>query len=94
MQAMAELVHEYWENDDGGEFGPVRQRNDDLRPTLVPGAKLVFSLRASSWHQAMQMYNERLDYGDYIPCEGVPDHFYSDEEAAEQAAYLKVRNVP
>lgn len=90
---MPDLLHEYWENEDGGEFGPVRERSDRLRPTLTPRAKLVFSLKASSWHQAMQLYQERLGYGDYTPTEGVPDHFYTDEEATEQNAYLQVRNV-
>jgi len=90
---MAELLHEYWKNEDGGEFGPVRERTDELRPRLTPGAKLVFSLRASSWQQAMQMHNERLGYGEYRPTKGVPNHFYSDEEAAVQASYLKIRDV-
>lgn len=90
---MADLLHEYWENDDGGEFGPVQERNDQLRPTLTPGARLVFSLRASSWHRAMQLHYERLGYGDYQPAEGVPDHIYSEEEVVEQDAYLRVRNA-
>ncbi|QXQ07990.1 hypothetical protein KX816_08390 [Sphingosinicellaceae bacterium] len=91
---MIDLLHEYWANDDGdSEFGPVRERTDQLRPTLTPGARLVFSLQASSWHQAMQLYNERLGYGEYQPTQGVPDHLYSDDEAAEQAAYLRGRSV-
>jgi hypothetical protein len=39
------------------------------------------------------MHNERLGYGEYRPIEGVPDHFYSDEEAAVQASYLRIRDV-
>jgi len=88
---MPELLHEYWENDDGGSFGPVRERDDQLRPTLLPDARFVFSLRASSWHQAMQAHNERLGYGDYRPMDGIPNHFYTDEEAIEQASYLRFR---
>jgi len=90
---MADLLHEYWENEDGGEFSPVRKRTDQLRATLTPGARLAFSIRASSWHEAMRLYNERLGYGDYQPAEGVSDHIYSDEEVAEQDAYLLVRNA-
>ena len=75
---MPDLLHEFWENEDGGEFGAVKEHNDRLRPTVTPNARLVFSLYASSWHQAMQLYHERLDYGDYRP-EGLPDHFYTDE---------------
>ena len=90
---MPELLHEYWENEGSGEFGPVGERSDQQRPALNPNARLVFSLRASSWFQAMQLYQEHLNCGDYVPPDGVPDHFYTDEEAAKQNAYLKVRNV-
>ncbi|QJU59021.1 hypothetical protein HL653_15730 [Sphingomonas sp. AP4-R1] len=90
---MANLLHEYWENQNGGEFGPVRERADQLRSILTPGARLVFSVHASSWHQAMRMHNDRLGYGEYQPTEGVPDHFYSEEEVAEQDAYLTNRTV-
>jgi hypothetical protein len=91
---MPDLLHEYWEDEDGGgEFGSVREHSDRIRPTVMPGARFIFSLRASSWYQAMQRYHERLDYGDYVPVDGVPDHFYTDEEAAEQEAYLRVRNA-
>lgn len=90
---MVDMLHEYWENEGGGDFGPVRERNDELRPVLTPGARLIFSLRASSWHQAMRMHNERLGFGEYEPVEGEPDHFYTEEEAAEQGAYLSRRTV-
>lgn len=90
---MPDLLHEYWENDEGGEFSIVRERTDILRPTLVPKATLQFSLRAASWYQAMQLYNERLDYGPYRPPEGIPEHFYTAEEAAEQEAYLRIRRM-
>ena len=89
---MPDLLHEYWENDDGGDFSPVRERNDQLRPKLVPDARLVFRLRASSWHRAMQAYNERLGYGDYKPIGDAPDEPYTEQDAAEQEAYLLVRN--
>jgi hypothetical protein len=90
--AMATLLHEYWEGDDGGEFVIVSAHADRVRPTLTPDSRLIFSLRASSWYEAMQRRNERLDYGDYVPPDGIEDHFYTDQEAAEQAAYLRVRN--
>lgn len=90
---MSDLLHEYWENEDGGEFGPVRERSDRLRPEMTPRARRIFSLRASSWHQAMQLYHERLGYGDYRPADGEQDYLYTDDEATEQDAYLAVRNV-
>jgi hypothetical protein len=41
----------------------------------------------------MQRYHDRLGYGEYHPVVGLPDHFYTDEEAAEQEAYLRVRGA-
>jgi hypothetical protein len=87
---MAELLHEYWEGDDGGEFYVVRERNDQLRPSLTPNSRLVFSVRACSWHEAMQLQYDRLGYGIYDPA-GVENYIYSDEEAAEQEEYLQRR---
>jgi hypothetical protein len=89
---MATLLHEYWEGNDGAEFAVVRQRNDELRPATMPNARFVFSVLADSWHQAMQLQYDELDFGTYEPVAGVED-VYSDEEAAEQQAYLKRRNV-
>ena len=90
---MPELLHEYWENDDGGAFSPVTELGDRQRPQLTPNSRLVFAVRASSWFEAMQRYQERLGYGDYTPPEDVPDHIYTDAEFAEQEAYLRTREV-
>jgi hypothetical protein len=90
---MADLLHEYWENDGGREFSVVRERSDQLRPRLTPGARHVFNVRASSWNEAMQLYHDRLGYGEYHPVQGVPDYPYTDGEAAEQDAYLRVRSA-
>jgi hypothetical protein len=90
---MPDLLHEYWANEDGdAQFGPVREDSDRMRPILTPNAKLVFSLHASSWHQAMQLQYDRLGYGDYY-ADGVEDYFYTDEEAAVQAACLSTRDI-
>ena len=90
-EAMPALLHEYWANDTGGQFGPVRMENDQKRPLITPNAHLVFSLWASSWFEAMQSYQERLDYGDYAPADGVENHVYTEAELAEQQAWLAVR---
>jgi hypothetical protein len=90
---MADLLHEYWENSRGGEFGSVREELDRMRPTLLPDARYVFSLRAPSWNEAMRLYHERLDYAEYVPDEALPNRDYTEEEAAEQQAYLAVRTV-
>jgi hypothetical protein len=89
---MPDLLHEYWANDDGGSFGPVRVDRDEQLPILVPNGRLVFSLRARSWYQAMRLHNERLGYGDFVPEPTLPDYLYSDAEAAEQDAYLSYRS--
>jgi len=90
---MPDLLHEYWYEDEQamGAFGPVREREDRRRAASEPKARLVFSLWAASFNQALQGRNERLGYGEYVPVEGVPDHFYSEAERAEQDAYLRVR---
>ena len=90
---MPDLLHEYWENEEGGDFGPVKEQSDKIRPALSPNARLVFSLYAASWHQAMQLYYDRLDYGDYLPADGVADHVYTDEEKNKQDRYLQSRNL-
>lgn len=88
---MAELLHEYWTEEGSGWFGPVSEWSDRDRAANSPDARLVFSLRAASWFQAMQAYQARLDYGDYVPPEDAPDIFYTDDERAKQDAYLAVR---
>lgn len=93
---MPDLLHEYWDDEDQaqGAFGPVSVHADRQRAALNPTARLLFSLRAASFNQAMKASYERLGYGDYVPVEGVHDHFYSEAERVEQDAYLRVRPVP
>jgi len=90
---MAELMHEYWEGEDGAEFSIVRERNDLIRPTMMPDGHLIFSVHAASWHHAMQLQYDRLDLGTY-DAGGMEDIVYTDEDATEQQRYLARRNVP
>lgn len=90
---MPKLLHEYWEDEDGGWFSAVGELSDSSRETTSPGLSHVFSVWASSWHEAMQLYHDRRDFGEYHPAEGVPNNFYTAEEAAEQDAYLRGRKV-
>ena len=91
---MPDLLHEYWENEEGGAFSRVSEHSDRLLRTTMPGARHVFSLHASSVHQSMQLYYDQLGYGEYRPYpEDSPDCFYTDEEAADQEAYLQTREV-
>jgi hypothetical protein len=89
---MPRLLHEYWESDEGySDFGPVSEEKDRLRPSFTPHARLVFSVRAASWAEAMQLYNKHMGFGDYVVPDGTPSPVYTSQEAAEQKAYLQVR---
>jgi hypothetical protein len=90
---MPDLLHEYWEDESGGDFGPVREDRDRLRLTTMPDASLIFSLYASSWFQAMQQRNQRLGYADYTAPDDLSDYVYTDQEKAEQDRYLNMRNL-
>lgn len=89
---MARLIHEYWQGEDGAEFSVVRERNDAIRPAMMPDGRLVFSIHAASWHHAMQLQYDRLGLGTYDPG-GLDDIAYTDEDAVEQQSYLARRNV-
>ena len=90
---MPDLLHEYWVNaENSAQFGVVRAYNDEVRATMAPGSKLMFSLHASSWHQAMKLCQEQLGY-DYHPPKDVPNLVYTEAEKAEQQAYLAVRKI-
>ncbi len=90
---MAELLHEYWETEDGGTFGVV-SASDDQFIAATPGARFIFDLWASCWEEAMQGRNDRLGYGRYEPIEGVTDHVYTQDEAEVQRRYLAARVRP
>jgi hypothetical protein len=87
---MATLLHEYWGNEDGGYFSVVSEAFDEKRPLILPNALLIVSILADSWHEAMQRRNDQLDYGSFDSA-GVEDNIYSNEEAADQQAYLTRR---
>jgi len=89
---MAELIHEYWEDDGGGWFGRVSKEGDRTLRLIFPDARLVFSLSAASTFEAMQRYQDRLNYGDYVPPEGVENEIFEPCDEAEQQAYLATRN--
>lgn len=90
---MPQLLHEHWENYDGGWFGPVRKETDDKRPLIMPNAKFGFDLWASSWEEAAQKRNDKLGWGPYVPADGVPNCIYSEEDKVTQAAYILVRRT-
>ena len=53
---MPDLLYEYWYDEEQaqGMFGPVSAHADRQRAALNPKARLLFSLRAASFNQALQ----------------------------------------
>ena len=92
---MPDLLHEFWENErrEGGHFHPVTEENDRQQPLINPNARLAFSLWASSWFEAMQLYQEQMGYGDFEPDPHSPNTYYTEEDAARQQAYLARRKL-
>ena len=90
---MAELLYEHWEDADGSQFGAVSESSDRL-VSMTPRARFVFSVMASTHEEAMQAQYDRLGYGTYNRMPGVTDVPFSDDDAAKQQAYLRVRRMP
>lgn len=88
---MPDLLHEFWRDDDGGSFGPVNADRDALRINTFPKLRYVFEIRAGSWREAMRLYEERA-YGEFGKSyDHFPDTIYTDEDLAEQKAFLRTR---
>ena len=67
LVALALVRHELWEEDDGDEqtlcfAGPM---GDGARATLRPGARLTWTVEASSHFEAMTLYYEHMGWGEY-----------------------------
>ena len=90
---MPELMYEHWENPDGSQFGAVSESHDRM-VAMTPGSRFVFGVTASSYGEAMQSQYDRLGYGAYRQIPGITDQPFSDEQAAEQQAYLAFRKRP
>jgi hypothetical protein len=93
---MPELLHEVWRNpeDDSLQMGPVRAGSDAFRTAHEPQSRCLHSFHAASWTEAQQAYHDWAGFGPYRPIENIPGQIYSDEELAEQQAYLKRRPTP
>ena len=88
---MAELLHEFWKTDQGGEFGIVTADRDRQLTVAHPGGRVAWQVRAPSFVQAVRRFNEEC-LGDFSQTyDEYPDVPYSDEDAAAQDAYLAVR---
>lgn len=89
---MPDLLHEFWEDDDGLSFSLVSEADDSFRAKVYSRARFLYGVWAPSWEQAMERHYEREEYGPYKRHD-LGERFYTEEEAAEQQAYLRIRKV-
>ena len=92
---MPELLFEIWSDreDKGGSMFRVHPQNDEARLMIEPDAVLVHSFMAKSGFDAFRQSNTWHDYGPWTPPEGLEDQAFTEEEAAEQRAYLLERKL-
>jgi hypothetical protein len=88
---LPDLLHECWGEKESGEFGRVNAHNDLTRAQRAPHEGFLFEIWAPSWHEAMRLHDERA-YGEFgNSYDHMPDTAYTEEDAAEQRAYLARR---
>ena len=90
---MPDLLHEFWDDGDGLTFSIVSEAHDNFRAKVSPNARFLYGLWAPSWEQAMERHYEREEYDPYKRHD-LGERFYTEEEAAAQQAYLRVRKAP
>ncbi len=90
---MAELLFEIWRegSEDGGSMMRVHPQNDKARALALPDAVLMHSFTARSAFEAFRHNNAWHGYSPWEPGEHREDHVFTEEEAAEQRAYLAIR---
>lgn len=61
------MLHELWD-EGGGEqtFCLAGPRGDAARALLQPGSKLIWTVEASSYFEAMTLYYRYMDWGEYV----------------------------
>jgi hypothetical protein len=86
------LVHELWKViEDGGEtftFCYAGPRGDAVRMTLPANAKLVWTVWAGSYFEAMTLYYEHQCWGKYTTDQQWDFEPYPAEWIAEQKSFL------
>jgi hypothetical protein len=92
---MPELLFEIWRDGDGQGHAlfRVHPQNDRTRLTIDPDAGLVHSFTARSGFDAFQQNNAWHDHGPWIPPDNLEDQPFTEEDAAEQRAYLRERKL-
>jgi hypothetical protein len=92
---MPDLLFEIWSDreDRSGSMGVVHPQNDRARPMVQPHATLVHSFTARSDFDAFRQNNHWHGFEPWTPPHGVDEHFFTEEEVAEQRAYLLKRTL-
>jgi len=80
------LLYQIWEDPKSNSLEVTRASRaaDELRRKTSPDAKLVHSFLASSFIEAMSIYYQQYDFGEYRPAPETPDEPHSNEELLAQ----------
>ena len=88
---MVELHFEIWEDSAGIQMGRITREGDALRAAISPGAVLVHSFTAVSNFDAFQKNHDFHGWGRWRPEPQWTEAFFTEDELAVQAAYLRER---
>lgn len=86
---MPELIFEIWEDPNGGGVGfrQISEYNDEKRRVIDPGAVMIHTFTAKSLFHVFQANNDFHGYGVWLKPD-MEDQVFTEEEVAEQQAYL------
>lgn len=90
---MALLLFEIWDCPDSESCGfqQVSRENDEMLRRMEPNRVLIARFHAASDFEAFQKNNDWHGFGPWKPEPGWDERFFTEAEAAEQAAYLNER---
>jgi len=86
---MVKLRFEVWESPDSLECAAVSESWDRVRDDLATRLDVFY---ASTMEEAMKYHHERNGWEPYQPIPGITDQPFSDDQLAQQTAYLSVRS--
>jgi hypothetical protein len=89
---VVQLLHEVWAHPDGRSIGLslAAARADELRAKVDPDHRLVHSILASSWLEAMTLYHAWQGWEPYRPMPDFEYEPYTEEQRQQQVAEGKL----
>ncbi len=92
---MPELICEIWHDEASFSFeaGQVSYEHDLSRKSVSPNAILVHTYIARSDFEVFQKSNDWHEWEPWHPPEGIPERFFTEDEAEEQRRYIAVRET-